>query len=677
MSPFSWRQWIRNVIGPSSVARRSSKRLMVAELLEDRLVLNAGPLVTHNIYVVGALVNSSVLARHPLFTDKLRFNDSLADASSVEEIGATTTWVAPSLRAAVLFANANPGVNNILLDTTSTTPYLLSLGEIDLHQDSGTLTIKNKGAGISTIDGDGESRIFSDCGGAAVTLDHLKLTNGDASADGGDAQGGAVANFATMTLTNDLFVDNSLESTEAGNNPAGGAIYNDGTMTLSNDRFTGNVAYGGTATNSPNIGGESSGAALGGALYNDAGSPLTIKNSVFTDNLAEGAADFDNDIGADAGGGAIYIEGSEINTVSITGTTFTDNNAVGGSVSGGEGSSFTGGTARGGAIETGVSAASGATLNLSGCTFNDNGARGGSAVTSESGDSAGGGDAYGGGLFVDVNANIVNCTFVCNTAVGGFGDNDNGEPAGLVAFGGNAGGGGIGADFSEDNSVNLVNDTIAFNSALAGAAFEPSGGFGGPLNHAPAFSGVDGAAYGGGVAALELLKAPVQHGANEFSFTQPGMNVVNTIVAKNSVGTAQLVAGPLKVNTRLTTISGGPDVAGAFNSAGHNLIGAVDDDSVGFTNGVNGDQVGTVAHPIAPGFDPRGLRNNGGLTLTIGLVAGSNAINKGDSTFAGFALPPTTDQRGLPRIFGPAVDIGAFESELSANRGRDSLGLAP
>jgi hypothetical protein len=50
------------------------------------------------------------------------------------------------------------------------------------------------------------------------------------------------------------------------------------------------------------------------------------------------------------------------------------------------------------------------------------------------------------------------------------------------------------------------------------------------------------------------------------------------------------------------------------------------------------------------------LGNYGGPTLTIPLLIGSPAIDAADSVSC-----PATDQRGLPRPYGPACDIGAFE----------------
>lgn len=100
--------------------------------------------------------------------------------------------------------------------------------------------------------------------------------------------------------------------------------------------------------------------------------------------------------------------------------------------------------------------------------------------------------------------------------------------------------------------------------------------------------------------------------------------------------------------------------SGTITDGGHNLIGPV---SCGLVNGVNRNIVG-----IAPLLDPDGLKDNGGPTLTIALCTGmgqphpdcratSPAIDAADTA----QLLPT-DQRGAPRPYGAAGDIGAVES---------------
>jgi hypothetical protein len=122
------------------------------------------------------------------------------------------------------------------------------------------------------------------------------------------------------------------------------------------------------------------------------------------------------------------------------------------------------------------------------------------------------------------------------------------------------------------------------------------------------------------------------------------------------------MAAAVLVALNLIKVGGsGSDINGPFASQGHNLIG----DAIGgtgFTNGVNGDLVGTSANPIDPKIGA--LKNNGGRTKTHALLAGSRAIDRGDN-----ANQTPTDQRGagFPRRKdgngdGVAiVDIGAFE----------------
>lgn len=67
--------------------------------------------------------------------------------------------------------------------------------------------------------------------------------------------------------------------------------------------------------------------------------------------------------------------------------------------------------------------------------------------------------------------------------------------------------------------------------------------------------------------------------------------------------------------------------------------------------------MGSAASPLNPRVGA--LANNGGPTQTHALLAGSPAIDAGDSSYF-----PGNDQRGagFPRVRGGRLDIGAFES---------------
>jgi hypothetical protein len=102
------------------------------------------------------------------------------------------------------------------------------------------------------------------------------------------------------------------------------------------------------------------------------------------------------------------------------------------------------------------------------------------------------------------------------------------------------------------------------------------------------------------------------------------------------------------------------NLSGTMLDAGNNIDSIVENELTNSTslNGVNPD--------LAP------LENYGGPTPTMALLPGSPAIDAAD--LADF---PATDQRGVPRPFGPAPDIGAFEDNHSVNVSGQIAGLVP
>jgi Synergist-CTERM protein sorting domain-containing protein len=59
-----------------------------------------------------------------------------------------------------------------------------------------------------------------------------------------------------------------------------------------------------------------------------------------------------------------------------------------------------------------------------------------------------------------------------------------------------------------------------------------------------------------------------------------------------------------------------------------------------------------------PKLDPVGLKDNGGPTETVALLADSPAIDAGTGDYDGV---PEKDQRGVKRPQGKGYDIGAYE----------------
>lgn len=119
----------------------------------------------------------------------------------------------------------------------------------------------------------------------------------------------------------------------------------------------------------------------------------------------------------------------------------------------------------------------------------------------------------------------------------------------------------------------------------------------------------------------------------------------NTIIAGNKRGT-----GPTATNNDIEGLLSFPQLSA------YNLIG--DGSLSNLVNGVNGNIVGTAASPINALLGP--LQNNGGPTQTLALLAGSPALNTGLNSAA-----PAADQRGLARIVGGTVDIGAYEQQAA------------
>ena len=120
-------------------------------------------------------------------------------------------------------------------------------------------------------------------------------------------------------------------------------------------------------------------------------------------------------------------------------------------------------------------------------------------------------------------------------------------------------------------------------------------------------------------------------GGGLFSDGAADVKLLNTIVAENQGASAN-------------------DVSGRFVDEGNNLIGQ-SDGSTGFTKSL---LVGRVGNSINPSLAP--LADNGGLTRTQLLSPDSVAIDAGAN-----ANLPGTDQRGLSRMAGTSVDIGAVE----------------
>jgi hypothetical protein len=478
----------------------------------------------------------------------------------------------------------------------------------------------NDGSGLSNT---ATATITIDCGSTVVT------TNADSGAGSlrdviFHACNGATITFAgglasPITLTTgQLVIDKNLTITGPGANLL--------TISGNNASRIFNITTGTTVsiTDLTLTKGEVSvrgGTNQGGAIFN-AGA-LTLTN----DTISSSVVSNPSAIGPNAGGG---IFNAASGTIVMTGSTVSANFASGGA------SDHGGGIANLGTLTITASAFQGNSVRFAFGTGPNLSIKGGGiynegTLTVTSSSVAGNfiqgfsSDNEGGGIFSAGNATITN-SLIQGNVIQGFSSS-----SGL--------GGGV---RSVSNKLIIVNSTITANQVVNNTT-----NFGGGIEN-------------GGGSTLVLVSSTVASNSATGGSSAAGggvrtvgpANVRNTIIALNS-----------------STAS--PDADGTFNSQGHNLIQSISG-SNGF--GVNGDILGV---------DPllRPLGDYGGPTQTMGLMAGSPALDAGDNcvTDAAHCSDPDTpqvtfDQRSAPfarSVDGPdadttaTVDIGAFEAQVS------------
>jgi hypothetical protein len=388
------------------------------------------------------------------------------------------------LIAAITAANQAHGANTITLapGATFTLTAVNNTGDgptgLPVIAAQGKLTILGNGATIarSTDPGTPAFRLFDVAAGAALTLQNLTLANGLVIGDPAmNGNGGAILNAAgaSLTVEGSAFVGNQVVGGDGGGGLGGlafgGALWNDGTAKLDSVIFRGNQATGG-ATTSPDptqpdtiLGG----LAFGGAISSQNHGTLTVRNCWFTGNKAIGGHRHQPSAHYDGAGASGAID--NWGAASISGTTFTDNQAIGSTADEGVGAGY----GFGGALGSGGPLAQSPACTIQGCRFSHNQAMGGG----NAGPNEYGGTGLGGALstgYAQINGamTITECVF-----------NDN------QAMGGEAGQGGWGAGgvinqespltFGRKSTLTIANSMFTNNQAVA--------------------SGVGGAAFGGAI----------------------------------------------------------------------------------------------------------------------------------------------------------------------------------
>ncbi|HYT93264.1 MAG TPA: Ig-like domain-containing protein, partial [Gemmataceae bacterium] len=207
-----------------------------------------------------------------------------------------------------------------------------------------------------------------------------------------------------------------------------------------------------------------------------------------------------------------------------------------------------------------------------------------------------------------------------------------------------------GAGISNEGTLNLLSSTVSGNV---------SGGDGGGISIASPFTtrvststiiNNISAGRGGGI-----FNAGLQTDVY-------GSTITGNAAANNAGGIAIVAGSTLTLNNTIVaentvTGVGSPNINGRVSQGSGNFIGVGDNNLTGITNGTNGNRIG---NPLFPPLDPLlgPLQDNGGPTLTRAPLPGSPVINAGVTSIPS---PTDLDQRGLLRIVGSAIDIGAVE----------------
>lgn len=643
------------------------KRKIVWSLLTLVVLVGASLMYTRSASSSSSNQRIAVLRTLPSFA-------TMFDVDRTDDMaGATACTIAAndcSLRGAIIAANADLGATPIIINLQPATTYNLTLanatqenaaatGDLDITTTLHSVTIV--GGGSSTIidatgltSGSMRDRAFQvTASGVTAIFQDLVIQNGKAADDG---TSGASTN----------------PTSQNSNRFGGGVLNNGGSVTLTNVTIQSCQALGKGDTV---INDHTTLDALGGGLASLTGTGnVIITGSTFTNNGALGGNgnNFNNGAGSNAKGGSIYFEGGAL---SIDGSRIDNSTASGGNGGNGPGNQQNGGF--GGAAQGGGAYIGGGTVTINNSTFESCAATGGNSGTGQNG-SEPAGDSGGGGLYSLGTVTVTNSTFDLNGATGGR----SGDTFGPDCFGAheslNGGSARGGAILADGGSLIIDTSTLANNSAHGG-----NGGDGGPTNVgtcAQSQHGDGGLAYGGAVTNNNAATLNIKHATISGNNAQAGNSGVNqggaTLPLRPAAeGTGGGIrVGPGGVTLENTIIAGnsaangagdtagaptpGPNVDGAVTSNGHNLLG-VATEATGFTG--TGDQTG--ANPLLAA-----LADNGGPTQTMKLLTGSPAIDAGVAAGASFdqrGLPRTVDDPGVANVGGSdGTDIGAYEAEI-------------
>jgi hypothetical protein len=346
-------------------------------------------------------------------------------------------------------------------------------------------------------------------------------------------------------------------------------------------------------------------------------------------------------ISGDANNDGVNDRGDvRILSVSAGNVTLSDLTLANGRAQGGDGSdNFIGNGGNGTDGQGGGIYVAGGTVTLNNATLSNNIAAGGNGGNGgEFGDGAAGAAGQGGAIYVAAGTVTLNDSTLSNaTAAGGKGGNGGTPGVSSGIHGGKGGVGQGGGIFIAAGAVTLTNSTLSNDTAAGG-----TGGDG------TASASIGGSGEGGGIyvaGTLTLINSTLSNdtaAGGTGGISDDGFRRVQGAPGRGVGGGLYNSGSTLTLNN--TIIAGNSVTGNPFVSQDPNIHGSWS----GGNNLLSGDP------KLAP------LGDYGGPTQTLALLPGSPALDAGENSLVPAGL--TTDQRGLPRVSGGTVDIGAFES---------------
>ena len=533
-----------------------------------------------------------------------------------------------------------------------------NVGVIDITAGAGeivTLTGLTITGGANTDDGGGIRNLDGD----------LELTDSLVAGNRNDTfqeGGGIYSEDGNVTLNNSTVSDNFSDR------DGGGIHSDDGTITLNNssvnNNLTGRFGDGGGITtsngevvlNSSSVSDNTTGDNGTGGGIETLEANITLVDSSVNNNTT---GDFGSGGGISTNRGNVSLIGSSV-----------DNNTLG---------STTGSTGDGGGInstfETIVSLIDSSVSNNTTGNFGDGGGirifNGSVTLTNSTvADNTVGSNANGGGIETH-NGDVT----LIDSTVRGNSTGESGDGGGIETNGGD---------------VTLIDSTVRGNSAGEGGDGGGINSFRGDVSVTRStlssnVAGEEGGAVNSFDGSLEFLNSTLSgnvsggEGGAIFAEFSGSIDIINSTITNNQSGDdgggLQYDSGTLTIENSIlagntTTDGRGPDLSynpGVTAVVRSSVIGSITGillTSTGTllmpTGSSNPDANGNLIGSDSDRIDPllAGLANNGGSTLTHGLLNGSPALNAGGTTSIDVG---STDQRGANRVQNGQIDIGAFE----------------